>query len=299
MPGAETIARALGGRRSGRGWIARCPSHEDGSPSLSIIDGDSAVIVKCFAGCSSASVIDALRSRGLWEGRTRPHGTASPPVPRQQDLPADDDAKRIASALALWAEAGPIGGSPAATHLQRRGVELSGLPPALAEALRWHPRCPFDGERRGCMIGLFTDAATGIPRAIHRTAITPAGEKVGRLTLGPMAGCVIRLWPDECVTDGLVLGEGVETVLAAATRLAHRGTLLRPAWAAATAGNMARFAVLPGIGSLTLLVDHDASRTGQRAAAHCADRWSAEGREVIRLTPRACGADFNNIAEAA
>ena len=45
-----------------------------------------------------------------------------------------------------------------------------------------------------------------------------------------------------------MLGEGVETTLAAATRIEHRGTLLQPAWAAGSAGNMAKFPVLTGIG---------------------------------------------------
>jgi hypothetical protein len=110
-----------------------------------------------------------------------------------------------------------------------------------------------------------------------------------------MAGCVIRLWPDEAVELGLVLGEGIETTLAAATRIEHKGTLLQPAWAAATAGNMEKFPVLVGIESLTLLVDADESGTGQRAADKCSARWTAAGREVIRLVPRALGVDFNDL----
>ena len=39
------------------------------------------------------------------------------------------------------------------------------------------------------------------------------------MTMGPMAGCVIRLWPQ--VGNRLIVGEGVETTLAAATRLTH------------------------------------------------------------------------------
>jgi hypothetical protein len=58
-------------------------------------------------------------------------------------------------------------------------------------------------------------------------------------------GCVIRLWPDEEVTQGLVLGEGVETTPAAATQI-ECGTLLRPAWAAGSSGNMAAFPGSPG-----------------------------------------------------
>jgi hypothetical protein len=32
---AESIARALGGRRSGSAWMARCPGHDDREPSPS------------------------------------------------------------------------------------------------------------------------------------------------------------------------------------------------------------------------------------------------------------------------
>jgi putative DNA primase/helicase len=64
---AEAIAKALGGRRTGGGWIARCPAHDDREPSLSIADGDSSkVVVHCFALCQQDRVIVALRRRGLW-----------------------------------------------------------------------------------------------------------------------------------------------------------------------------------------------------------------------------------------
>ena len=64
---AEAIAKALGGRRSGRSWVAHCPAHSDSEPSLAIRDGeDGRPLVHCHAGCSQQSVIDALRERGLW-----------------------------------------------------------------------------------------------------------------------------------------------------------------------------------------------------------------------------------------
>jgi hypothetical protein len=70
---AEIIAKALGGRKTGGGWTARCPAHDDREPSLSIrsADGD-AVLVRCHAGCEQAAVIGlrhllkvASRSFGL------------------------------------------------------------------------------------------------------------------------------------------------------------------------------------------------------------------------------------------
>ena len=49
-------------RRSGRGWIARCPSHPDSHPSLKVDDAGvgRAPLVCCFAGCSYRSIMNAL-----------------------------------------------------------------------------------------------------------------------------------------------------------------------------------------------------------------------------------------------
>jgi len=42
-------------------YIARCPAHEDGSPSLAIKDGDEGrVILHCFAGCETEDVLNAI-----------------------------------------------------------------------------------------------------------------------------------------------------------------------------------------------------------------------------------------------
>ena len=124
-----------------------------------------------------------------------------------------------------------------------------------------------------------------------------AGRSTGRSrkTLGPMAGCIIRLWPDEDLSTGLVIGEGIESTLSAALHIEHRGAFLRPAWACGCAGNMERFPVLPGIETITILVDHDANGRGQSAAAECAARWRAAGRTTRRLVPNITGQDFNDI----
>jgi hypothetical protein len=65
---AEEIAHHLEGcRKSGSGFMACCPAHEDREPSLSITDGDNGqVLVHCFAGCAQEDVIRELRNRGLW-----------------------------------------------------------------------------------------------------------------------------------------------------------------------------------------------------------------------------------------
>lgn len=63
---AESIVRALEARRSGSGWMAKCPAHNDNNPSLSIRDVDGKVLLHCHAGCSQSDVIGVLEARGLW-----------------------------------------------------------------------------------------------------------------------------------------------------------------------------------------------------------------------------------------
>jgi len=48
-------------KRSGKGWIARCPAHDDRKPSLSITEGeDGRALVYCHAGCTVEAVLDAM-----------------------------------------------------------------------------------------------------------------------------------------------------------------------------------------------------------------------------------------------
>lgn len=49
-------------RRSGEGWSARCPAHDDRNPSLTVGEGDDVpVLLCCFAGCSYNDILDALK----------------------------------------------------------------------------------------------------------------------------------------------------------------------------------------------------------------------------------------------
>jgi hypothetical protein len=55
------LARLSGVRRSGNGWQARCPAHDDKKPSLSIGQGsDGRALLCCHAGCDVTSILAAL-----------------------------------------------------------------------------------------------------------------------------------------------------------------------------------------------------------------------------------------------
>ncbi|MCB1972699.1 MAG: hypothetical protein KDG54_20080, partial [Geminicoccaceae bacterium] len=49
-------------------FMAQCPAHEDGRPSLSVRRGDRCALVYCFAGCDTPAILDALglSSRDLY-----------------------------------------------------------------------------------------------------------------------------------------------------------------------------------------------------------------------------------------
>jgi hypothetical protein len=93
----------------------------------------------------------------------------------------------------------------------------------------------------------------------------------------------------------LVVGEGIETVLAAATRIRHRGAPLQPAWSTVSSYALGRLPVIPGVERLIILVDHD--EAGLTASGTCMDRWIRAGRKVIRLKPKRAGADFNDLVK--
>jgi hypothetical protein len=203
-------------------------------------------------------------------------------------------AERTGHALELWHEAGPLN-RLSLNYFASRGIPELPLPDVHG-VLRLHPRRPFgSGERHPCIIALLRNTLSDAPQAIHRTALTREGRKLDRKAFGPKVGAAIKLWPDADVTTGLVIGEGLETVLAAATRIEYRHTLLRPAWAVVDAANLEKFTVLPGVDALTILVDHDEIGRGQEASRACAHEWTATGREVILLTPRKLGSDFNDV----
>lgn len=55
------LARLEGVRKSGRGWVAKCPAHSDKTASLSICEGDNGtVLIHDFAGCTPHDVMTAV-----------------------------------------------------------------------------------------------------------------------------------------------------------------------------------------------------------------------------------------------
>lgn len=61
MTAATLLDRLEGVRETGTDrWLARCPAHDDRSPSLSVRDVGDRLLVHCFAGCDALDVVHAV-----------------------------------------------------------------------------------------------------------------------------------------------------------------------------------------------------------------------------------------------
>ena len=78
----DWLDRLEGVRKSGTGWKARCPAHDDRNPSLSVTEsGGGKVLVTCFAGCTFGAIRDALWPRGAATGPRVPAAARKSPRP--------------------------------------------------------------------------------------------------------------------------------------------------------------------------------------------------------------------------
>jgi DNA polymerase len=250
-----------------------CPFHADSTPSLHVYPDH----FHCFGCDAHGDSVDWLM---MIDGMTRDEALAVLERANGKLVSAprvDDGEASRARALRLWQQAKPIAGTLAAQYLAGpRRIDIAALPSTVDDVLRFHPSCPFGpGARHPCLLALMRDITSNEPSGIHRIALTPNGDKIDRRMLG--RGGAVKLWPAGTL---LIIGEGIETTLAAATRLSHCGAPLRPAWSVVSAGALGKLPVIPGVEQLIILVDHDLNGQGQAAAARCAERWNRAGRRV-------------------
>jgi putative DNA primase/helicase len=282
---AETIAKALGGRKTGAAWMARCPAHADREPSLSICDADDGkVLLHCHAGCGQERVISVLRSRGLWV-QTGHHSfvrrVARPAANHRLD---HDEAKRREAALAIWGQSISAAGTLAEPYLASRGLRQS-----LPERIRCHPGLKHPaGGVWPAMVALITRGADDAPLAIHRTYLAHDGSGKApvdpqRMMLGPCHGGAVRL---AAPGDVLMVAEGIESALSAMQATGNS------AWAALSTSGLRTLDLPRDARDVIVLADGD--EPGEAAAQDCARRWKREGRRV-RIARPPKGLDFNDL----
>lgn len=261
---AKGIVEALGGVWRGTRGECRCPAHDDGSPSLSVRLGDTAILFHCFAGCDTVDVMKALQRRKL-------HDRAALAMP-------DAKPKRDMGALAtrLWKASVPITGTLAETYLAARG--LAGPYP---RSLRFNPATILgSGASKRVMPAMIAAVENdeGVV-AVQRTFLDPADVlhkpiAKPKVSLGLLGTAAIRLAP---ATDELGLAEGIEDALSAT---AWFGT---PTWALAGVERLAFVAIPEKV--RRVIVYGDRGRAAERLLEKAREHLTANGRELVSRVP--------------
>ncbi len=285
MSAVQDIVRALGAKKCGDQWLARCPCHDDSSPSLAIKESpDGKVLVCCHGGCANAAVVENLRGRGLrLDGGTSPFSPTKP----------GHDFDRSARASEMWRRARAAPGTLVETYLRARAI--SKVPP---------PSLRFDdgvfhresGQILPALVAGVTvwpsKAVTAVQRIFLRfDGSSKANVAPAKKSLGPMLGGAVRLAQ---VGERLGLAEGVEDALSV---MELDPTL--PCWAACGSTFLPRVVLppLPLARELVIIADND--HAGARAADEAAARFIAEGRRVRVARPPSPHKDFNAALMAA
>jgi putative DNA primase/helicase len=286
-PALTALAKALGGDISGSSVLCPGPGHSQKDRSLSVTPSfasPTGFICHSHAGDRWQDCRDHVAAL-LGMGGTQ-HRQASP-APSASPSTSPSTSDRSATAIKLWKSGIEPRGTVAERYLQSRGLKL---PDDIANSVvRFIPSCRWRDEQgglvqRAVMLIAFRGIADDRLQAVHRTALTSDGQKIGRKMLGPVGGAAMKIDADTDVEQGLTICEGFET------GLAGRALGFRPVWALGSAGAIGAFPVLSGIETLTILAEPDAANA--RAIERCGNRWSDAGREVLLV--RSVAGDMND-----
>jgi putative DNA primase/helicase len=262
--GLETYAALLGGEIEDD--FIRCPSpgrHPEDRSCLVRVDGPGRLFVYSCEG-SQAAAYAYVRQR-------------------LKVAPGSPSKDTGTFALRLLNQTVSAPGTLVETYLRKRS-----LTDPIPSCLRFHGEClhKLTGGYRPAMVAERT-AADGAVVAIHRTYLRRDGGgkadvKPVRMDLGPALGTAIRLSP---LADELMVGEGIETTLAAMQMFDL------PGWAAGSTGAMDALKLPVAVRSVIILADNDDA--GNRTARRNAQRWLREGR-IVRIARAPLGNDFND-----
>ncbi len=275
---ARDLVSRMKVKRYPRSWRGDCPCCNYRGAFSIREDKAGQALLWCTNGCDRDAINDAVTRimGGSWTPPDRPDAKDA----------AAARARKQAAALRLWSGSAPALSTIADHYLTSRG--LPGL--TASPTLRFRGDCRHpEGGRLPALIALVTDAA-GKPIAVHRTYLRPDGSAKAdveppKASLGPIWGGAVRLDP---IAPELVIGEGVETSASA-------GRLIGlPAWAAVSAGNLAKGLILPRE-VRRVVIASDPDTEGRKAARAAWFRWRGEGREVRIALPERDGCDFNDL----
>lgn len=280
----DAVVKRLGGTRKGaNSWQAKCPSHDDRKPSLSLSLNGGKLVWRCFAGCSQESVWEGLRDllasnipdRDLHRLKVR--ASQSP----ERDV---DEERRIEFARQIWKDSGPVTDTFGQAYLKHRGISID-----IPQSIRYHGALKHGPT--GLLLPAVIGAVQGPDRsitAVQRIYIRQDGRgKAGinnaKLSLGKLGTGALRLGP---ATPAIGICEGLETGLSAMEMFGL------PIWCALGA-RMDQIELPDCVAEAQIFGDN--GDAGHAAAEKAAERYASQGRQVLLRYPPEEFGDWNDV----
>ncbi len=262
------LVGALGGTWQGNTAMCRCPAHADGTPSLSIRQGDRGLLVTCFAGCDAGDILRELDRI---------------PLGRRYEPPAPAPATGTANIDRLWNEAGAVSGNLAERYLASRCL----LP--VPTDVRFHPRCPLGPKpltvfKPALLVGVREGKRLV---AFQRIFLNPDGGYSEKATLGTLGG---GAWRGGGLGTTLGVAEGFESARAW-SRIRNM-----PCWSSFGSRRLDLLTIPTSVTRLILAADRDIA--GRRAVARSIERYTSNTCTVVPDYPPAPFKDWAEVLEA-
>lgn len=317
LPIEQVVGRHVALKRRGQWMTGLCPFHQEKSPSFSVhparrnfhcfgcgAHGDVVgfvmrhlgctfpeAVASCAAECGLSADLEAAKAAAPWA--RRPRAASSPDMERQRDAE-----QRSRAAWGIWDRAQPAGD---AVRAYLAGRQLPFPAPSGAVIREARLRHPETGDALHPVMVCRIDGADGAFRAVHRTFLAPrpdggvgklGGVENAKLTLGPLPGGAIRLFPP---AEHLAVAEGIETALAV-----HALTGL-PVWACIAAEILAALELPFDVARLTIFADRDKPKPPRHPEGHgvaAARTLAARQRAMaVRSEVRAPNPPFKDYAD--
>ena len=274
MNAAQQLTKRLSGRWHDNYGTARCPAHDDQEPSFSIREGETDVVVKCFAGCRLSAIVEVLKRKGLW-----------PDVSISRRATAISPGKKREAGLRIWHEAKPLRLCP---YLPERNISIPAPPSLRGHAALLH--APTKLYWPGLVAAV--QAPTREIIAIHRTFLTSDWRRKApvercKMALGALGSGAVRLGP---AGEEVGLAEGIETGLSAMQLFGI------PVWCSLGSERLHKIGLPPEVRHVVLFADN--GEAGRKAAMRAVRTYTGQRRKVTLRFPPSEFKDFNNLLQA-
>lgn len=270
---AQELTSVLDGNWNGTNGSARCPAHDDASPSLSITDGSDKILVKCHAGCDYADIKTALADQGIRMYRVKINTSSE-----HSDL-----LKKLIDERRYCCRPQ---GTPVETYLRNRGLR--------APKSVYYTKDDFENS---CLAVFIKNSVTGKPCGFQTTPLRTDGSDRRRdlkrhfLKGSRVNGAYVSFGPTKTKSGKqrktLFIAEGIETGLT--IREITRGYV----WSALSATNLPNLSIPAQFKKVYICADND--EAGLKGAHALADKLAIQGRKVAISAPPKSGTDWNDV----